>query len=232
MGGNSTKATSGINGAGTQPQQELGIPDSAKIFFEDTKRSVSPSTAPPCPRHLSLPFGFAASCIRAGDVLGARAGESGPSALRTDPALSGRASPGAAHPGRGLSGCATPTSVGLLPMHGHRSRHSAVCHLSAGPSCARLAVSSLGLGSLPYQPNVSTRCGFSSCAPFVRTNVHYKFRHARHPPEHRLRSGIDGPALGVPVRRAYGGTPTSFHLTSFRLRNPTLDLRLSHVRLY
>ena len=41
MGGNSTKATSGINGAGTQTQQELGIPDSAKTFFEDTKRSVS-----------------------------------------------------------------------------------------------------------------------------------------------------------------------------------------------
>ncbi|EKM54168.1 uncharacterized protein PHACADRAFT_257822 [Phanerochaete carnosa HHB-10118-sp] len=40
MGGNSTKATSGINGAGTQPQQELGIPDNAKIFFEDTKRSA------------------------------------------------------------------------------------------------------------------------------------------------------------------------------------------------
>ena len=41
MGGNSTKATSGINGAGTQTQQDLGIPDSAKQFFEDTKRSVS-----------------------------------------------------------------------------------------------------------------------------------------------------------------------------------------------
>ncbi len=41
MGGNSTKATSGINGAGTQTQQELGIPDSAKTFFEDTKKSVS-----------------------------------------------------------------------------------------------------------------------------------------------------------------------------------------------
>ena len=41
MGGNSTKATSGINGAGTQTQQELGIPDNAKVFFEDTKRSVS-----------------------------------------------------------------------------------------------------------------------------------------------------------------------------------------------
>ncbi|EIW82562.1 Flavocytochrome c [Coniophora puteana RWD-64-598 SS2] len=40
MGGNSTKATSGINGAGTQSQQDLGIPDSAKIFFEDTKKSA------------------------------------------------------------------------------------------------------------------------------------------------------------------------------------------------
>ncbi|TBU22830.1 Flavocytochrome c [Dichomitus squalens] len=40
MGGNSTKATSGINGAGTQSQQDLGIPDNAKIFFEDTKRSA------------------------------------------------------------------------------------------------------------------------------------------------------------------------------------------------
>lgn len=40
MGGNSTKATSGINGAGTEAQQDQGIADSAKIFFEDTKRSA------------------------------------------------------------------------------------------------------------------------------------------------------------------------------------------------
>ncbi|KAI0930652.1 hypothetical protein AcV5_007311 [Taiwanofungus camphoratus] len=40
MGGNSTKATSGINGAGTQTQQEAGIPDNAKLFFEDTKQSA------------------------------------------------------------------------------------------------------------------------------------------------------------------------------------------------
>lgn len=40
MGGNSTKATSGINGAGTQSQQALGIPDTSKTFFEDTKKSV------------------------------------------------------------------------------------------------------------------------------------------------------------------------------------------------
>jgi len=43
MGGNSTKATSGINGAGTNAQKELNIPDSAKIFFEDTKKSVCSS---------------------------------------------------------------------------------------------------------------------------------------------------------------------------------------------
>lgn len=41
MGGNSTKATSGINGAGTTSQQDLDIKDSAKVFFEDTKKSVS-----------------------------------------------------------------------------------------------------------------------------------------------------------------------------------------------
>ena len=40
MGGNSTKATSGINGAGTNSQAELGIKDSAKTFFDDTKSSA------------------------------------------------------------------------------------------------------------------------------------------------------------------------------------------------
>ena len=51
MGGNSTKATSGINGAGTNAQKELNIPDSAKIFFEDTKKSVrsaSPDSSHSC----------------------------------------------------------------------------------------------------------------------------------------------------------------------------------------
>jgi len=47
MGGNSTKATSGINGAGTQAQQDHGIADSAKIFFDDTKHSVRTLTAIP-----------------------------------------------------------------------------------------------------------------------------------------------------------------------------------------
>merc|ERR1712061_587049 len=35
-GGNSTKATSGINGAGTKTQKEKGIPDNADIFTADT----------------------------------------------------------------------------------------------------------------------------------------------------------------------------------------------------
>lgn len=36
LGGNSTKATSGINGAGTRTQQAKGISDSAEIFERDT----------------------------------------------------------------------------------------------------------------------------------------------------------------------------------------------------
>jgi flavocytochrome c len=38
MGGNSTKATSGINGAGTRVQEKMGIPDSKEQFEEDTVR--------------------------------------------------------------------------------------------------------------------------------------------------------------------------------------------------
>jgi len=38
FGGNSTKATSGINGAGTRSQKALNIQDSAEIFEGDTKR--------------------------------------------------------------------------------------------------------------------------------------------------------------------------------------------------
>ncbi|GAA5949272.1 hypothetical protein JCM3765_003355 [Sporobolomyces pararoseus] len=40
FGGNSTKATSGINGAGTSAQASLGIKDSAAAFFADTKKSA------------------------------------------------------------------------------------------------------------------------------------------------------------------------------------------------
>eukprot|EP00951_Prasinocladus_malaysianus_P034564 scaffold349467_cov43-Prasinocladus_malaysianus.AAC.4 len=41
LGGNSTKATSGINGALTKTQMKLGIPDSAEIFEADTLKSAA-----------------------------------------------------------------------------------------------------------------------------------------------------------------------------------------------
>lgn len=40
MGGNSTKATSGMNGALTKTQIKLGIPDTVDIFYEDSARSA------------------------------------------------------------------------------------------------------------------------------------------------------------------------------------------------
>ncbi|KAI8928818.1 FAD binding domain-containing protein [Entophlyctis helioformis] len=46
LGGNSTKATSGINGAGTTTQAALGIPDTAQIFYEDSARSARAEIVP------------------------------------------------------------------------------------------------------------------------------------------------------------------------------------------
>jgi len=46
MGGNSTKATSGINGALTQSQTELNIGDSVKQFYEDTLKSAREKARP------------------------------------------------------------------------------------------------------------------------------------------------------------------------------------------
>ncbi|KAL2754995.1 hypothetical protein ACRALDRAFT_1064736 [Sodiomyces alcalophilus JCM 7366] len=46
FGGNSTKATSGINGALTQTQVEQGIPDSVKLFYEDTLKSARDKARP------------------------------------------------------------------------------------------------------------------------------------------------------------------------------------------
>merc|ERR1712232_1352959 len=42
-GGNSTKATSGINGAGTKTQKAKGIPDNAEIFVADTLKGGAKS---------------------------------------------------------------------------------------------------------------------------------------------------------------------------------------------
>ncbi|EAW15233.1 putative fumarate reductase Osm1 [Aspergillus clavatus NRRL 1] len=46
FGGNSTKATSGINGALTRTQVDLGIQDSVKIFYEDTLKSARDKARP------------------------------------------------------------------------------------------------------------------------------------------------------------------------------------------
>ena len=41
LGGNSTKATSGINGAGSRTQAKMGLKDSVDQFLEDTVRSAT-----------------------------------------------------------------------------------------------------------------------------------------------------------------------------------------------
>lgn len=46
FGGNSTKATSGINGALTRTQIDLGIQDSVKQFYEDTLKSARDKARP------------------------------------------------------------------------------------------------------------------------------------------------------------------------------------------
>lgn len=55
MGGNSTKATSGMNGAGTRTQAAMGVPDSKEIFEEDTIRGATGIKTGPCPP--SYPLG-------------------------------------------------------------------------------------------------------------------------------------------------------------------------------
>merc|ERR1711998_475117 len=47
MGGNSTKATSGINGAGTRTQRLKNIPDTPEIFENDTSVSAKEGVRPP-----------------------------------------------------------------------------------------------------------------------------------------------------------------------------------------
>lgn len=52
MGGNSTKATSGLNGADTRTQAKMGIKDTKEIFEEDTIRgATSVKTGPKPPSH-------------------------------------------------------------------------------------------------------------------------------------------------------------------------------------
>lgn len=53
LGGNSTKATSGINGALTQTQIKLGIKDSVEAFYEDTAKSARKLLRPELARVLT-----------------------------------------------------------------------------------------------------------------------------------------------------------------------------------
>lgn len=46
FGGNSTKATSGINGALTRTQVDTSIPDSVKQFYDDTLKSARDKARP------------------------------------------------------------------------------------------------------------------------------------------------------------------------------------------
>ncbi|KAJ3114587.1 hypothetical protein HK100_001615 [Physocladia obscura] len=63
LGGNSTKATSGINGAGTTAQQRLGIPDTSAIFYEDSAKSARAEIQPALTKVLTYQSGAAVEWI-------------------------------------------------------------------------------------------------------------------------------------------------------------------------
>jgi len=54
MGGNSTKATSGMNGGGTRTQKAMGVPDTKEIFEEDMIRGATGVKTGPCPDSFDL----------------------------------------------------------------------------------------------------------------------------------------------------------------------------------
>jgi len=64
MGGNSTKATSGINGALTKTQIKLNIPDSAEKFYDDTARSARDLIRPPLVKVLTHNSGSAVEWLQ------------------------------------------------------------------------------------------------------------------------------------------------------------------------
>ncbi|KAE8210755.1 hypothetical protein CF327_g5410 [Tilletia walkeri] len=63
FGGNSTKATSGINGAGTRGQSDLGIPDTAKQFEADTTKSARDLARPDLIKVLTYQSGAAVNWL-------------------------------------------------------------------------------------------------------------------------------------------------------------------------
>ena len=64
LGGNSTKATSGINGAGTSTQIKLGIPDNSQVFYEDTAKSARAEIVPALVKVLTYQSGSAVEWIQ------------------------------------------------------------------------------------------------------------------------------------------------------------------------
>ncbi|KAI8847946.1 FAD binding domain-containing protein [Chytridium lagenaria] len=63
LGGNSTKATSGINGANTTAQQKLGIPDTSAQFYEDSAKSARAEIQPHLTKVLTYQSGAAVEWI-------------------------------------------------------------------------------------------------------------------------------------------------------------------------
>lgn len=57
LGGNSTKATSGINGAGTSTQAANGVQDSREIFYNDTAKSAGEGLRPALVKTLTYESG-------------------------------------------------------------------------------------------------------------------------------------------------------------------------------
>ncbi|KAJ1341277.1 hypothetical protein BSLG_004139 [Batrachochytrium salamandrivorans] len=64
LAGNSTKATSGINGAGTSTQIKAGIPDNSQIFYEDSAKSARAEIVPELTKVLTYQSGAAVEWIQ------------------------------------------------------------------------------------------------------------------------------------------------------------------------
>jgi succinate dehydrogenase/fumarate reductase flavoprotein subunit len=64
LGGNSTKATSGINGAGTATQIKNNVPDNSMIFYEDSAKSARAEIQPDLLKVLTYQSGSAVEWIQ------------------------------------------------------------------------------------------------------------------------------------------------------------------------
>lgn len=64
LGGNSTRATSGINGSATSSQRALGVADSPELFYDDTARSARDLLRPELVRVLTHNSGSAVEWLK------------------------------------------------------------------------------------------------------------------------------------------------------------------------